>query len=51
MRTGVDPQPGIAAKFPGSCARCDEGIARGDLVVFQRGAYIHVGCASGADDQ
>lgn len=45
------PQPGIAARFEAYCGRCGGHIARGDRIVHQRGQYIHVTCASGADDQ
>lgn len=45
------PEPGIAAKFEAACPRCPDPIGRGDRVVFQRGVYIHVGCASGQDDE
>lgn len=47
----VRPEPGIAAKFHSTCPRCHDDIQRGDRVVFQRGSYIHVDCASGQDDE
>lgn len=51
MPARVRPQPGIAARFEASCARCHRLIAIGDRIVHQRGAYIHVTCASGQDDE
>lgn len=52
MREGAEPQPGIVAKFDGECPRCDGAIVKGvTRVVYQRGHYIHTGCASGADDE
>lgn len=49
-RPTTTPQPGLRAQWPGVCKRCEEPVSRGDRVVFQRGAYLHVRCASGADD-
>jgi hypothetical protein len=47
-----DPQPGLMAQFTTDCYRCGEPIVRGhDRMVFRRGHAIHVGCASGADDE
>lgn len=45
-----DPEPGIAARYPSTCTRCSGSISNGDRVVYQRGSYIHVGCASGQDE-
>lgn len=42
---------GVAARFDGFCARCNQGINRGDRVVkTHRDEYIHVRCAAGQDD-
>lgn len=49
--TPVEPLPGIAAKHPGQCDRCNGPIARNDRIVFVRGHAIHCRCASGADDE
>lgn len=46
-----DTAPGMAAQYPDTCDRCPNSIAVGDRIVFQRGRPIHVGCASGADDE
>lgn len=46
----ADAQPGLPARYATECARCGEFIARGERIVHLRGRYIHVGCASGADD-
>ncbi|HSV38715.1 MAG TPA: hypothetical protein VLI04_08145 [Nocardioidaceae bacterium] len=51
MGTRTVPEPGIAAKFEAVCPRCSGDIRRGTRVVFQRGVYIHVTCASGQDDE
>lgn len=51
MATRARRQPGIVANFEGTCPRCPDPISRGDRVVFQRGVYIHVTCASGQDDE
>lgn len=50
-RTTTDPQPGMAAAYPGDCPRCPAGIKAGDRIVFQRGVALHVSCATGQDDQ
>lgn len=49
--TRPKPLAGIAAKFASICGRCSRDIARGDRVVFKRGAAIHVECANGQDDE
>jgi hypothetical protein len=50
-RRSADPLPGIVAKYDGVCGRCDDPILAGETrVVFHRGAPIHCGCASGADE-
>lgn len=49
-RRATDPQPGIVAKYATTCARCGEYVERGSRVVYQRGDYIHVECASGQDE-
>ena len=46
-----DPEPGMKAMYATHCARCGEYIERGERIAHQRGEYIHVGCASGADDE
>lgn len=43
--------PGRRAKYPGRCDRCPNPIEVGQRVVFRNGHPIHVGCASGADDE
>lgn len=46
------PQPGIRAYFDGTCPACPEPIVRGESRVFaHRGEWLHVGCASGGDDE
>ncbi len=50
-RVSEDPQPGIPAKYASECQRCGLGVRPGDRIVFRRGHPIHVGCASGGDDQ
>ena len=43
---------GIVARFHSSCPRCGRDIAPGDMVVrTSREVWIHVGCASGNDDE
>lgn len=44
-------QPGIRAKYSGTCARCHLIYNVGDRIVRRGGSYIHVSCASGADDE
>ena len=46
-----DPQPGIPARHSDTCPRCEDPIAPGDRIAFQRGRPIHVTCASGAEDE
>lgn len=50
-RQSLDPQPGVVAKYAAECPRCGDLVERGARVAFQRGRYIHVECASGADDR
>lgn len=50
-RAGDVPLPGIAARFPSDCPRCPDPINVDDRIVFVRGRAIHVGCASGVDDE
>lgn len=46
----TDPQPGIAAKYPSTCHRCDEPINVGDRIAYVRGRAIHARCMNGADE-
>lgn len=41
-----DPLPGIPASHDTSCARCHQGIGKGDRIAFLRGAPIHVACVT-----
>jgi uncharacterized paraquat-inducible protein A len=43
--------PGIDARFQSICPRCGHDITPGQRVVRRRDTYIHVHCASGADDE
>lgn len=40
----LDPQPGIPARYPADCKRCNEGIAKGDRIVFEQGDAVHAAC-------
>lgn len=52
MKTrAADPKPGLAAKHPSYCGRCDVLIAPGERIVFARGRAVHVACASGQEDK
>lgn len=44
---------GFIARFSGDCARCGQPYIAGQhrIVGYRGGRYIHVGCASGADDE
>lgn len=44
------PLPGVAARYATECPRCSGAIRVGDRIVFSRGRPVHVGCASGQDD-
>lgn len=46
----TDPQPGIAARWPGVCPVCDDGIAVGDRISYRKGEPVHCRCVNGADD-
>lgn len=48
--TRPTPQPGIPARWPTDCPRCDDPIGAGERIVFQRGRPIHCRCVSGGDD-
>lgn len=48
---GTKPEPGIPARWATICARCKDDVNKGDRVVYRRGAYIHVRCCSGQDEQ
>lgn len=45
------PLPGIAARHPSYCGRCDVLIVPGERIVFARGRAVHVGCASGQEER
>lgn len=47
----TDDQAGFAARYPTICGRCPNDINVGDRVVRQGGRLVHVGCASGSDDE
>lgn len=42
---------GIRATWDGDCQRCPDPILQDQRVVRHGSGWIHVGCASGADDQ
>jgi hypothetical protein len=44
------PPPGLAARWPGICRRCEQSYGVGDRVVYSRGEPIHCHCASGGDE-
>lgn len=47
-----DDQPGFLARFDDTCPRCPEPILAGQRVTHDRHRrLIHIGCASGQDDQ
>lgn len=43
-------KPGIPAVYPGDCPRCPYPILPGERIIMRDGHAIHVGCASGQDD-
>lgn len=42
---------GVSANFDGDCGRCPNPIIVGQRVVRHGETWIHIGCASGADDE
>lgn len=46
-------EPGFIAKVASDCRRCGRPVVPGERVVWTTGRHgvIHIGCASGADDE
>lgn len=42
--------PGIAATYPGECAKCGHDYGQGERIVRVRFGYAHVGCVAGSDE-
>ena len=52
MKRGRARRQRIAAPFANECPRCGRDIQHtSDMVRTSRGAWIHKGCAGGADDE
>lgn len=45
------PLPGIPARYPSTCPRCEAAIQPNDRIYFRRGEPVHVGCQSGGRDE
>lgn len=51
MRRRAPRRSGFRAQYPDVCRRCPRPINVGDRIVRHHDGVIHVGCASGHDDE